>query len=55
MEKLTPKDKLELFYFIYAEWGVVALPGLYNVIVDVVENGGEFPSLVYEEKGQKGL
>ena len=48
MDKLTPKDRLELFYFLYKEWGIVALPGLYNAIIKAVETGESLPSFTIE-------
>ena len=50
MEKLTARDRLELFYFIYKEWGLVATPGIYNAIIKAVENGELLPSFTLEKK-----
>ena len=49
MDKLTAKDRLELFYFLYKEWGITATPGIYNAIINAIENREQLPILIKEK------
>lgn len=50
MEKLTPKDKLELFYFIFQKFGSLNCFRVYNAVIAAIEKEMPFPDFFRKGK-----
>lgn len=45
MDKLTASQKLELFYYLFKECGMVGCFSMFNAVVDAIESSGKLPSI----------